>query len=130
VSQANVAVVRESLERYVATGEPDPSALDEDVVIYDHDILDAGDYRGHDGYARWFEDFGAAWSDFALSIEEYLDIGEHVVVVFRIKAVGAASGIAVERQDAMVCRMRDLKVVRIDYFNNRDQAFKAVGLDE
>jgi hypothetical protein len=27
----------------------------------------------------------------------------------------------------MVCTMRDLKVGRVDYYNNPEQAFKAVG---
>jgi hypothetical protein len=32
-------------------------------------------------------------------------------------------------QDAMVCKMRNLKTVQIDYYNNRQEALKAVGLE-
>jgi hypothetical protein len=38
-----------------------------------------------------------------------------VVAVFGMKAEGAGSGLPVERQDAMVCQMRGMKVSRIDY---------------
>jgi hypothetical protein len=47
-----------------------------------------------------------------------------------MKARGAASGVAVERQDALVQTFRDGKVVRLDYYNNRADALKAVGLEE
>jgi hypothetical protein len=30
----------------------------------------------------------------------------------------------------MVCKLRDGRIVRIDYYNNREQALKAVGLEE
>jgi ketosteroid isomerase-like protein len=49
-------------------------------------------------------------------------------MVFRMKATGVSSGVAVERQDAMVLTVRDGKVVRLDYYNNRDEALEAVGL--
>jgi ketosteroid isomerase-like protein len=130
VSQENVELVRRGVEHFVATGEPDWPLLDADVEVYDHDILDAGDYRGLDGYARWMQDFSAPWSEFSISPEEYLDAGDHVIAVFRVTAIGAGSGVRVERQDAMVCEMRDMKLIRLDYFNNRAEALKAVGLED
>ena len=130
MSRENVERLRESIEHYITTGESEWAVLDEHVVVYDHDILDAGDYRGLEGYVRWLEDFGAAWSDFKISPEEYLDAGDHAIVVFRIEATGVGSGVTVEREDAMVCEFRDAKVVRIDYFNNRAQALKAAGLED
>jgi len=48
--------------------------------------------------------------------------------VILLKAKGRGSSIDVERQDAMVCKLRDGKIARIDYYNNRAQALKAVGL--
>ena len=105
------------------------AAADPEIEVYDHDILDAGDYRGFSGYARWLEDFGSAWAEYNLAPEEYIDAGEHAIVVFKVSATGAGSGIRVERQDAMVCEMRNLKAVRIDYHNNREQALKSIGLE-
>jgi ketosteroid isomerase-like protein len=131
VSQENVERLRAGIEHFMTSGEPDWSALDEEVVVYDHDILDAGDYNGFDGYARWLEDFGSPWAEYTIAPEEYIDVGERrVVVVFQVTAIGAGSGIRVKRQDAMVCEMRNLKIVRIDYYNSREQALKAAGLEE
>ena len=130
MSQENVDRLRKSLDHLAVTGEPDWSLLHEDIEIYDHDILDAGDYRGHSGFGKWLEEWASAFSEFSLDPKEYLDVGNAVIVLFQMKATGAGSSITVEREDAMVCKMRDQKVVRIDYYNNREQALKAVGLEE
>jgi ketosteroid isomerase-like protein len=131
MSQENVDLVRDSLERFVATGEPAWDMLHEEIEVHDHDILDAGEYRGLAGIGRWFEDRGAAWSEFSMEPEEFIDAGERVVAVVRMKATGRSSGVSVDRQDAMVWEIGpDRKFVRVDYFNNRDQAMKALGLAE
>jgi ketosteroid isomerase-like protein len=129
MSEQNVERLRRSLEHYFTTGEPDWEALDEGVEVHDHDIPDAGEYRGHAGFGRWLEDFTAAWSGFEIAPEEFIDAGDRVVAVFLIRATGAGSGVSVERKDAMVCEMRDLKIVRVDYYNNREQALASLDLN-
>ena len=62
--------------------------------------------------------------------EEFIDAGDRVVAVLRMRATGRVSGITVERQDAMVYRTQAGAVVRIDYFNSKQQALDAVGLEE
>jgi ketosteroid isomerase-like protein len=129
MSRENVEALRRSVEHFVSTGEPQWSALHDWVEVYDHDILDAGQYRGREGFARWIEDWSSAWSSFSMEPIEYVDAGEHVIAFLRMIATGRGSGVAVEREDAMVCRVHDGKVIRVDYYNNRAQALKAVGLE-
>ena len=50
------------------------------VEIHDHDILDAGEYRGHSGFTRWVEDWGTGLPIVSLELQEFIDAG----------AVGAA----------------------------------------
>jgi ketosteroid isomerase-like protein len=130
MSRENVEIVRSALERYVTTGEPPWDVIAEDVEVRDHDIMDASDYRGHAGFARWIQDWSAAWSDDSIEPEEFLDAGERVVVLIRQRTTGHGSGVALERQDAMVFGMRDRMIARIDYYNSRAEALKAVGLEE
>ncbi|HMD57856.1 MAG TPA: nuclear transport factor 2 family protein [Solirubrobacteraceae bacterium] len=130
MSQENVEIVQQGFVVWGETGEPDWSTMHEQIEMHDHDIMDAGEYRGHEGFRRWLEDWSSAWSEFSMDPEEFIDAGERVVVVLRMKATGRGSGVAVEREDAIVFELRDGMVVRIDYYNNRPQALKAVGLAE
>jgi ketosteroid isomerase-like protein len=128
MSQENVEVVQEAYAEFAVTGEPRWSCLHEDIEAYDHDVMDAGEYRGHAGFRRWIEDWSSAWAEFAIEPEEYLDVGDRVVMAFCMRATGRTSGVAVERHDAMVYEVRDGKIVRVDYYNSREQALEAVGL--
>ena len=131
MSQPNVELVRRSVEHLLATGEPLLEVLDEEIEIHDHDIPDARAYRGHEGYTRWFEDWGAAWAEYSFEPEEFIDADDdHVILVLRLYATGRGSGVKVERQDAVVSTLRDGKTVRIDWYNSKQQALKSVGLAE
>ena len=130
MSRENVAVVQRGFEHFLVAGEPLWESFHETVEVYDHDTVDQGEYRGHAGVRRWLEDWSVAWSEFSMEPEQFLDVGERVVMVFRMKATGLGSGVAIERQDAMVFTVRDSKVVRVDYYNNKEEAFEVVGLTE
>jgi ketosteroid isomerase-like protein len=104
--------------------------LDEDIDVHDYDTPDKGAYRGHAGYGRWLKDWGAAWADWTMEPQDYIDAGDQTVVVFLMKATGRDSGVAVERQDAMVANMHDGKIASLDYYNNKRQALNAVALEE
>jgi ketosteroid isomerase-like protein len=130
MSRENVELAQNALREFAASGEPAWELLHDEVEVHDHDIMDAGEYRGHEGFGRWLEDWAAAWSEYTMEPEEFLDAGDQVVAFILQKTTGQGSGIALERHDAMVVEVRDAKIVRLDYYNNRAQALKAVGLEE
>jgi len=131
VSQENVEIVQQALAHFVTTGEPAWDTVHAEVEVHDHDLqLDTSEYRGHAGYEQWIENWAAVWSEFSVEAEEFIDAGDRVVVVLRMNATGRGSGVTLDRQDAIVVEMRDRKMVRLDYYNNRKQALQAVGLDE
>jgi len=129
MSAENVARVQAALEEFVTTGEPPWQALHPEVVVHDHDIMDAGEYRGHEGFARWIGDWSAAWSEDAIEPEDFLDAGESVLVFIRQRTTGQGSGVALEREDAMLFGLRDGQITSVDYFNNREQGLRAAGLE-
>jgi ketosteroid isomerase-like protein len=132
VSKENVELVRDGFEHFVATGEPAWDTLHDQVEVRDHDIMDGREYRGHADVRRWlFEDWASAWSDYSAEPEEFIDVDEEqVICVFRMKATGRSSGVEMERQDAIVWVVRDRHVVRLDYYNSKQQALEAVSLEE
>ena len=131
MSSENVEIVGRALEHFTRTGQPYREIMDDGTEIFDHDIPDARNpYRGRTGVDDWLSDFGAAWDRYEMHIERLIDVGDRVVSLFRIRAVGAGSGIAVERGDGMVWTFRDGKLARLDYFNDQNQALEAVGLGD
>ena len=130
MSQEKVETVRRGFEQFLATGEVPWDLFDESVEIHDHDTPDQTDYRGHEGYARWLEEWGAAWADWSMQIERHIDAGDSVVTFFLMQTTGLGSGIEMTREDALVYRLRDGKIVRGDYYNDRSLALKTVGLAE
>ena len=127
MSQKNVELVQKLLAGFIATGIPSWDLLDGNVEVQDHDVMDASEYRGHAGFAEWLENWDAAWSDFSMQPEEFVDAGDQVVSICRMTATGRGSGVVVERQDAMVATVREGKIVRLDYYNSREQALATVG---
>src|SRR6478736_7723429 len=103
MSQENVEVVRRSYEAYVR-GDLDAAEapLDPEIEIYDHDLPDAGKYRGFEGLSRWQADWESSWESWRWVPEELIDAGERVVAVLRVYATGRESGADVERVDGAV----------------------------
>lgn len=128
MSTENLEIVRRSLESFSETGEILWATVDDEVEITDHDIPDQQGYRGHEGLARWLEDWGSAWADYAVEPTEFIDAGEYVVVVLRMHATGRGSGLELDREDAIVYQLRTGKIARMDYYNDKRQAFTAAGI--
>jgi uncharacterized protein len=83
-------------------------------------------YHGHEGYARFWNDFRALWDDIEIVPERLLDHGESVVVFGRFEARGR-EGITVGREMGMVFTIRDGLAVRIEAYPSGQQALEALG---
>jgi ketosteroid isomerase-like protein len=130
MSQENVELIQRGLEHFIRTGEPAWDDIHPDVEVRDHDIPDAGDYRGHAGYAKWLQDWGEAWASYTAEPDRFVEAGDKVLVELKLLAKGGGSGIEIERRDAIVFSFEDGLIGRVDYFNNPDQAREAAGLQE
>ena len=129
MSRENVELVRRTLSEFMATGEPVWEAMDDRIECHDHDVPEGGHHRGHEGFVRFIETWNEAWAEWSMDVQEFLDAGDSVVVLVRMKATGQ-SGITLERDDAIVYKVQGDRIVRIDYYNNHPEALEAVGLRE
>jgi ketosteroid isomerase-like protein len=129
MSQENVELTQRFYQHFLGTGEVPWDMVDEEAEVHDHDAPDQkGVYRGHAGVRRWLDDWGAAWAEWRIEPEEFIDADDYVVVVVRMHTKGLGSGVQLERQDALVYRFRNNKILRTDYYNSREQALQAAGL--
>jgi ketosteroid isomerase-like protein len=129
MSEENVELVR---RRFAAAlggdWETALEDLDPDVEIHDYDIPDAGGvFRGHDGYREWVKRWTEGWESTRMEDPDFRAVGDDcVIVLFRMVTIGAHSGLELERDDAIVYRLRAGRIVRVDYFNDQTRAFEAV----
>jgi ketosteroid isomerase-like protein len=129
VSAEAIALVRQFETKLVEDGEIAYDLIDPDVVIVDHDIPDAGDYRGHDGLAKWLtEDWGSAWESYSLEPEQLVDAGDKVLSIFTVTARGKGSGVEIKRRNATVTTVQNGRVARVEYFTTEEEARAAAGL--
>ena len=131
MSEPNVEIVRRFYDAY-GRGDLESAlaAFDPDVVAYDHDIPDSGEYKGLEGLFRWQADWESGWESWRWDPEEFIEAGERVVAVLRVHARGRESGVDVERVDGAVWTLREGRCVRLDYYGSREQALEAAGLSE
>jgi len=125
-----VEIVRQSYDAFVRGDmEAVLAALDPDVEIHDHDIPDAGEYRGLEGVLSWQADWERSWESWRWAPEDFIDAGDRVVAILRVQAKGRHSGVDVERLDGAVWTLRRGKAVRLDYYGSKEEALKSVGLE-
>jgi ketosteroid isomerase-like protein len=84
-------------------------------------------YQGHEGVRQCWRDWLTAFGEVDLEVEELIDEGDQVLAVIREREIGRASGVPVETAHLAVWTLADGKVVRMQVFDDRQQALDAVG---
>jgi ketosteroid isomerase-like protein len=131
MSEEDVAVVRRGWEAYESGDLSAMLALfSDDVVVYQAPPLpDASTFHGREGVLQSLFDWAEGFAEFDQKGEEFIDAGGgQVIVRVHQTARGAESGVAVEGEFWFVFAVGGGKFVRLDMYNDRDQAFEATSL--
>jgi ketosteroid isomerase-like protein len=134
LSRENLEIVRLAIAASVSE-PPDADALGT-LMHPDHVLttdwgIETTSYHGVRGFLAAIAETGASWQSYRQEIERILDAGENGVLVFmRLVAAGRHSGAPVDFPWAMVVTLRDAKAISSQAFLDRDEALKAVGLEE
>jgi ketosteroid isomerase-like protein len=134
MSEAKIEVVKSAFdalrrEDWVALA----STIADDCEVRDFDIPDAAGevYRGPDGVLDWLAEFDRAWASWRVTDEVFRSAPDsRVIASFRMVTRGRESGIEMSRDDAIVYVVDDGKIRRIEYYNDREAALRAIGLSE
>ena len=89
-----------------------------------------GEYRGHDGVRRWWQDIHSVFPDWHTEALTVRALGDATVACLRVTGHGGASGAPVGETMWHVVRWTDGKAVRISRHDLEAEALKAVGLAE
>lgn len=127
--QRNVEVTRLGFEAYNA-GDYEALArlLHPEVELHsDNELINGGDYRGHEGFMQWNSEWTEAWEEFKIEPRSLETFGGHVILVDTHQvARGAGSGIDVEMDVYWLFEVADDQVVRMHLYATRDRALATI----
>jgi len=135
MSTENVALVSQWLDAYNGRDSRFVAALLDPEVKWRSigaPVSGAEAIRGRDAVVRFlFEDVLGAMPDFRVAIEEIRDLpGDQVLLIAQYEGHGGASGAAFSHDSAAIFRFRAGVITFFQDFAVRDQALKAVDLEE
>jgi ketosteroid isomerase-like protein len=131
MSQANVEIVRRSFDAFIRGDFEEAMREFHPDIAYDltHISPDGQLYEGHEGVRTGMRRWLGAWAEYRMEVDEYVDAGDSVVILFRESGRGKGSGVRIEQSVAGVWALRDGKVVRVTPFLDRSEARRAAGLE-
>ena len=87
-------------------------------------------YRGHEGVRRLLDDVARDWQEFESEPREFRQVGEHILVLGRVRAVPRRGGREIHSDTAWIWEMRDGKGLRLQAYTDPARAMEALGLRE
>jgi len=128
MTESNLELVRQGFE---ALREGDPDALepfihpDFEVTTPPQLAAEPDTYRGLDGVRRYFASFYEAMDRIRFEAEEFIPIGDLVVVEAILRTRGRSTGIETEQRVALVYELKGGKAYRISVHATVDEAVAA-----
>jgi ketosteroid isomerase-like protein len=136
MSQENVEIVRGLYEALARRDGVAPFEFYAENIVWDVSqsrtafLYTQPISRGHEGVRQGWHEWLSAFSEIDVEVEELIDAGDQVLAVIRERELGRASGVPVEATHLAVWTLAHGKVIRMQMFDDREQALKAVGLAE
>jgi ketosteroid isomerase-like protein len=87
-------------------------------------------HYGHHGVADWIGRADEVFDSLSMTVEEVLDLDDHVVAVIHERAGGKGSGLEIDQHFTHIWTFRDGRVLRFQAFTERAAALEALGLSE
>jgi ketosteroid isomerase-like protein len=92
------------------------------------DLPGAQVWHGREGFASYFSEAGARWSELSVELHQVSELNESTVLVGgRLHGTGSISGASVDTEFWHVLELREERAVRMLMFFEREQALAAAG---
>jgi ketosteroid isomerase-like protein len=128
MAESNLELVRQGFE---AMRDGDPEAImpfihpEFEVTTPPQLAAEPDTYRGPDGIRRYFESFYEAMDRVSFVAEEFIPVGDLVVVESVLHTRGRTTGLEAEQRVALVYELKDGKAYRISVYATVDEAMAA-----
>ena len=131
MSQENLERV-ERLTREWAAGNWSAGAelIDPDMVLTARVAEGTVISEGQEAIGRFMREFFNQWERYWIDPAEFIDLGDKILDSGRQYGIGTMSGIKIEEPWYGTFTLRDDRVVAMSMTPDREEALKAVGLEE
>ena len=132
MSRDNLERLRVAYANFASDGSLPFGLMADDIELKQPDEIGGGEgtYRGRDGVARAVHELLEFLDEFEAVPEEFIEAGDYVVVLVRLRGRARGSGVPVDGAFAHVWRFRGDKADLWHAYPDRREALKAVGLRE
>ncbi|HEX3433538.1 MAG TPA: hypothetical protein VHT25_05700 [Solirubrobacteraceae bacterium] len=128
MSQENVEIVRRAL---TAKRSQFAELLDPEVRLdLTERVFNPAVYEGYAGILQWRAEVKDVWESYVSEPQDFFDGGRVVVVITHERGKGRGSGVEVDRQTALLYRLRDRRVSEIRLYHDIEQAIREAGVAE
>jgi ketosteroid isomerase-like protein len=86
-------------------------------------------YLGIDGFREMWLDWLEPWASYHVQVDEMFDVGDSVVVLVRDRARRHGMDVEVELVSGSLWTFGEGKIVRVEFYANREELREAVGLE-
>jgi ketosteroid isomerase-like protein len=127
MSRQNVELARELFEQWSARNyEFLFESAHPDVEIFSRFASLGGEpFRGPEGVVQWIAEIEQAFGQFKVRTDDFLDLGDRVLVLGGIDLEGKASGIEMEQPMGWLLELQDGKLARMYFFSSHAEAREA-----
>jgi ketosteroid isomerase-like protein len=139
MSQENVEIVQEVVDAYLAGLERgdfgaawDTGKLADDCEwVADPSFVEQRSFRGREEFAQFMRRWTEGFEEYSNRFERLIEAGNNKVLgLFVQSGTGKGSGIRFDQPYAVLYDLQDGQVVRIQAYNDRNEALEAAGLRE
>jgi ketosteroid isomerase-like protein len=85
-------------------------------------------YAGVEGFREMWLDWLQPWATYHVQVDEVIDAGDRVVVLVRDRGRRHDMDAEVELISGSVWKVRDARIVRVEFCGNRGEALETAGL--
>jgi ketosteroid isomerase-like protein len=128
MSQEDIERLRRGYEAFNEGGvDAIVSLLAPEIQVHDRESSpDRETYHGRGGIRELFQSTAEAFDELRLEPEEFIDLGDHTIVVLRQQVRGRRSGAEIVGRIAHVWTMQEGRAVDLRICRDKEQALKAV----
>jgi ketosteroid isomerase-like protein len=131
MSQENVDLLRESIERFNRNDIPGVLRLMDPDIMFEHRMAELeGDSTGVEAVRNWLADIAQHFDRWRVDCDDIRDLGDRVLALGTLRAVGKASGVETEVPYTVVAKFRNALMTHFTDYGDREKALEAAGLSE